>query len=162
MPLGPDLLAAAGQLAVRAHDGQVDKAGAPYIGHPRRVADRVRRRGGDVAQQAAALLHDVLEDSSVTVDDLRHAGMPEPVVTAVVALTRRPGEPHEDAVARAAADPVAQLVKRCDLEDNTDPDRLARLDSDTRARLEAKYARALAVLDAAPRGGPGRRRDPPR
>jgi (p)ppGpp synthase/HD superfamily hydrolase len=155
VPAAPDLLAAADRLAERAHAGQVDKAGAPYIGHPRRVADRVRRHGGDVAQQAAALLHDVLEDSPVTVDDLRAAGVPDAVVTAVVALTRRRDEAHEDAVARAAADPVAALVKRCDVEDNTDPDRLARLDAGTRARLEAKYARALEVLDTGTDGERG-------
>jgi (p)ppGpp synthase/HD superfamily hydrolase len=143
------LLALADSLAERAHSGQLDKAGAAYIGHPRRVAARVAAAGGTSHQRAAALLHDVLEDTDLTEADLHDAGIPPEVVEAVVALTRRPGEDHAVAVSRAAADPVAALVKRCDVRDNTDPIRLGRLDPATRRRLVTRYDRALAILDAA-------------
>jgi hypothetical protein len=144
---GQPLLALADLVATQAHEGQVDKAGAPYITHPRRVAARVAARGGTVEQQAAALLHDVLEDTSLTVEQLPLLGVPASVVDAVLALTKHDDEPYEEAVARAARHPVAHLVKRCDVDDNADPDRLARLDAPTRQRLEAKYAGARAVLD---------------
>lgn len=143
------LLSLVDTLAERAHAGQVDKAGAPYIAHPRRVAAGVAGRGGTAHQRAAALLHDVLEDTELTETDLHDAGVPPEVVAAVVALTRRPGEDHCVAVSRAAADPVAALVKRCDVQDNTDPLRLGRLDLTTRRRLVTRYDRALAILDAA-------------
>jgi hypothetical protein len=146
---GQPLLALADLVATQAHEGQVDKAGAPYITHPRRVAARVAARGGTVEQQAAALLHDVLEDTPLTAEQLPLLGVPDTVVDAVLALTKGPDEPYDDSVARAARHPLARLVKRCDVEDNTDPDRLARLDPTTRQRLEAKYARARTLLDAA-------------
>jgi (p)ppGpp synthase/HD superfamily hydrolase len=145
---GRGLLELADRIAEEAHRGQSDQGGAPYIAHPRRVAQRVADRGGTVEQRAAALLHDVLEDTEVTEDDLRAADVPEAVVSAVVALTRT-DETYEAAVRRAAAHPVARLVKRCDLEDNTDPDRLALLDEATRTRLTAKYRRAIGLLDEA-------------
>jgi hypothetical protein len=145
---GQPLLELADLVASRAHAGQVDRAGVPYITHPRRVAARVAARGGTVEQQAAALLHDVLEDTTLTAEQLPLLGVPGSVVDAVLALTKRPDEPYADAVARAARHPLAGLVKRCDVEDNTDPDRLARLDATTRQRLETKYAQARAVLDA--------------
>jgi (p)ppGpp synthase/HD superfamily hydrolase len=154
MPLdGAALLERADRIATRAHRGQSDKAGAPYIGHPLRVARRVADRGGAVEHQAAALLHDVLEDTTVTVDELRREGLPEPVIRAVIALTKHDGESYEQAVQRAAADPIARVVKRCDVEDNADPDRLALLDAATRQRLEAKYTAARAMLDTAEEEG---------
>ena len=143
-----DLLARADAIAVEAHEGQTDKAGVAYIGHPRRVARRVRGAGGTVAAQAVALLHDVLEDSSFTADDLRARAIPEDVVAGVQAMTKPDGASYPEAIERAAADPLAALVKRCDLADNADPDRLAALDPDTREELRARYATGLARLDA--------------
>jgi hypothetical protein len=119
------------------------------IGHPRRVARRVAARGGTVGQQAAAFLHDVLEDTETTPAQLRAAGIPDEVIEAVVALTKVDGESYEQAVERAATDPVARFVKRCDVEDNSDPARLALLDPPNRQRLVARYRSALAVLDRA-------------
>ncbi|UGQ13879.1 HD domain-containing protein [Yinghuangia sp. ASG 101] len=130
-------------LARRAHDGQVDKSGRPYIAHPLRV---MRAVDGTRARMAA-VLHDVIEDTGVTEDDLRRAGCPEEVVAAVVALTKRPGEPLATSMARAAADPIARVVKRADIADNCSEQRLALLDEATRTRLRAKYARSLALLD---------------
>jgi (p)ppGpp synthase/HD superfamily hydrolase len=144
-----DLLARADEIAAREHHGQVDKSGAPYIDLLRRVAQRVAEHGGSVEQQAAALLHDVLDDSATTLDDLRAQGMPETVVDLVAALTKVEGEDYDQAVSRAAADPLARLIKRSDLEEKSDPERLARLSGPTRQHLEAKYRRAFRVLEQA-------------
>ena len=129
-------------LARTAHEGQVDKSGHPYIGHPLRVMGRV---SGEHARMAA-VLHDVVEDTSVTADDLLAAGCPPEVVRTVLALTHEEGEPQEQYLARVLADPVAVAVKRADIADNTSPHRLAALDQATRDRLRAKYARALEIL----------------
>lgn len=138
---------AARTLATTAHAGQVDKSGAPYIGHPARVAELVRRRAPHRPEAvAAAWLHDVVEDTPVSLDDLRSAGFGQEVLAAVEALTRHPGEPAEDYYARVLADPLALLVKRADLDDNGAPERLARLEPEVRDRLRAKYAHARSLL----------------
>jgi len=144
----PDL---ARRIAQLAHDGQVDKAGAPYITHPARVAARVRDAGGDPRAEAVAWLHDVVEDCGVTLDDLRDHGFDQGVVAAVDALTRRDGVPSEAYYARIATDPLALAVKLADIADNADPARLALLDRATRRRLEDKYATALRALGPSPR-----------
>lgn len=130
-------------LARRAHAGQTDKAGRPYIEHPLRVMHRLR---GEY-EQMAAILHDVLEDTPITENDLRSAGCPETVVAAVRALTKHPGEPLEDSMARAGANPIACAVKRADIADNSDPARLALLDEATAQRLRHKYADSTRLLD---------------
>lgn len=131
-------------VARRAHGRQVDKAGLPYIGHPERVAAAV---AGDPVAQAVAWLHDVVEDTDVTLADLRDAGLPERVVVAVDAITRRDEEPRDDYYARVANDPIALRVKRADIADNSGSQRMGLLDEATQARLRAKYAHALATLD---------------
>lgn len=136
------IAARAEALARAAHLGQVDKAGHPYADHPARVAARVR---GDAACEAAAWLHDVVEDTSVTLTELA-AHFPREVVTAVDALTKRPGEPAENYYQRVAADPIARKVKLADLADNSDPARLTQLDGATQTRLAAKYVAGRARL----------------
>ncbi len=130
------------RIARAAHEGQVDKSGHPYIGHPLRVMSRV---SGEHARMAA-VLHDVVEDTSVTADDLLAAGCPPEVVRTVLALTHADGESQEQYLARVLADPVAVVVKRADIADNTSPPRLALLDQATQDRLRAKYSRALDLL----------------
>ena len=139
-------------LATRLHSGQVDKAGDAYIGHPLRVMDTVGRTapaaGVNVLHaQMAAVLHDVVEDTEITLDDLAAAGYPPPVVAAVDALTRRPGESPDEYLARVAADPIAVVVKRADIADNSDPRRLARLPADQADSLRVRYAGRLRLLD---------------
>lgn len=148
-----ELIARAEAVARQAHSGQVDKAGFDYIDHPRRVA--ANARAAAVAEEldddsataviAAAWLHDVVEDTSVTEDDLRR-DFPAEVVDAVIAVTKRSGEDVEDYFARVRANPLAQRVKIADLADNTDPARQARLDEATRRRLTEKYRRAYELL----------------
>ena len=137
-------------IATRAHRGQTDKSGADYIDHPRRVAQRVHHyaaAGQQDAAQVAAWLHDVVEDTGVTLDDLRE-DFTEDVVAGVDAMTRRPGEDGDDYDRRVAAHPLARAVKQADLDANTDPARTALLDEDTRARLVRRYAHAREVLAA--------------
>ncbi len=134
-------------IARLAHYNQVDKAGNPYIDHPRAVAELVKEYGPNAVM--AALLHDVVEDTHITLDDLRADGYPDEVVNAVDAVTKRPGETHLDAVRRAAADPLGRVVKLADVTHNGDPARLALLDVPTCERLTRKYAKARAVLEAA-------------
>jgi len=140
-----DIAQKAWAIAQRAHNGQTDKAGMPYITHPERVA----RQFDDPWYQATALLHDVLEDTDVTTTDLRAAGIPEPVIVAVAALTRRRNEPAVDYYRKInAAGPMAVAVKLADIDDNSDWSRLRMLDPATRDRLTAKYTAARQQLAA--------------
>lgn len=130
------------QLARRAHEGQLDKSGRPYISHPLRVMGSLR----DEHERMAAVLHDVVEDTPVTLADLEAAGCPEEVLAAVAAISKRPGEDQTTYLARVAANPIALAVKRADIADNMSPDRLSRLDEETQERLRAKYEAALRQL----------------
>lgn len=137
-----DLVDAALRIAVRAHDGQTDKAGLPYIEHPKRVAAQLPT----AELQAVALLHDVLEDTDVTAEDLAAAGIPQAVIAGVVAMTKQPGDDYPEAVARAARHPLARAVKAADIADNTDPHRLALLPASEAQRLREKYELGRRVL----------------
>jgi (p)ppGpp synthase/HD superfamily hydrolase len=140
------VVAHARALAWFAHRRQVDKAGAPYIEHPARVASAVRARGPEYA--AAAWLHDVVEDTAVTVGVVRAVVGPV-VADAVDALTRRRGESADAYYQRVLANPVAVVVKRADVADNADESRLSLLDQSTAERLRRKYERASRVLEEA-------------
>jgi len=142
---GAELVARAAAIARAAHAGQLDKAGLPYVEHPRRVAEAV---GDDPLAATVGWLHDVVEDTPVTLDDLRAQGFPEAVVAAAEAITRRDEESRDDYYARVAADPLALRVKRADIADNSSHERLGRLDGATQIRLRHKYAHALATLAA--------------
>lgn len=140
------------RIATEAHEGQLDKSGRPYIEHPRRVAAWARRLNPEVSDAVvqAAWLHDVLEDTSVTREDLAARGISAEVIAMVEAVTKRDGEPREAYFARVLACPGALEVKRVDLADNTAPERLGRLDDATRSHLEAKYATAFELLGIGP------------
>ena len=125
-----------------AHEGATDQAGQPYLGHLLRVADAV---SGDDAK-LVAVLHDLLEDTTLTSGDLRQKGCPPEVLRAIEAMTRAPGEDYEDFVRRAAQNDLARQVKLADVADNADEQRLALLDEETAARLRRKYRRARAIL----------------
>ena len=132
------------QLARRAHEGQLDKSGRPYIAHPLRVMGHLR----DEHERMVAVLHDVVEDTGVTLDDLAAARLPG----------RRAGRrgarsasararAQADYLARVMANPLALRVKRADIADNMSDDRMGRLDPPTQQRLQAKYEAALRLLD---------------
>ncbi len=103
------------QIAARAHEGQVDKHGQPYILHPLRVMDAVE---GEQAR-IVAILHDVIEDTSITADDLRREGFGQDALEAMDRLTHRKGEPYADYVIRCKGHDIARRVKLADLEDNS-------------------------------------------
>ena len=115
------------------HAGQVDKGGAPYTGHLGRVAARARAHAeamglpGQHAEwcQQVGWLHDTIEDTDVTADDLLDAGFDPAVVQAVELLTRPKGKPYLECVAAiiASGDRLAMIVKLSDNEDNLDPAR---------------------------------------
>jgi (p)ppGpp synthase/HD superfamily hydrolase len=142
-----DLVAEARRIATEAHAGQVDKIGDPYIGHPERVAEHIASVGAHDAEAiAVAWLHDVVEDTDVTLDALRSAGFDEYVVAAVDAVTRRRGESAAEYYGRVSANSLARLVKLADVMDNTDAERMSRLDPETRKRLARKYEWALRAI----------------
>lgn len=107
------------QIAAKAHEGQKDKEGLPYILHPLRVMGHVE--GSDA--QIVAVLHDVVEDTAVTLDDLRAAGFGETVLAAVACVTHRKDQPYADYVIGCKDNPVARQVKLGDLADNCRLDR---------------------------------------
>lgn len=140
----PGLDEIADRIAQAAHAGQVDKAGADYITHPRRVADRVMPSTPE--NRAAALLHDVLEDTEVGVEDLAAQGIPAEVVEAVKLLDRGHSPSPEAYYAAIRVNAIALAVKLADIADNSDPGRLALLDEQTQQRLHRKYSKALRAL----------------
>lgn len=110
------MLSQAIELAARAHEGQVDKQGEPYILHPLRVMLAVASHGEDA--MAVAVLHDVLEDTDYGVADLIAADMPERVIVAVQAVSKIPSEDYMDFIARAANNHLGRIVKKADIRDN--------------------------------------------
>lgn len=128
-------------IAKDAHKGQVDKAGVEYIQHPLFVASLVE---GELAK-TVALLHDVVEDSDWTLEDLRKEGLPEEVVQAVGILTKKRNENYEEYILRVKQNPLARQVKLADLKHNSDLSRLANVTDRDRKRV-AKYQKAIAYL----------------
>ena len=131
------------EIAARTHAGQLDKGGAPYILHPLRVMLRV----APGAQQIVAVLHDVVEDSAVTFEDLEREGFSAEVISGLRAVTKVEGESYEDFVARAALDPVGKAVKLADLMENSDLSRIAEPSQKDLERV-GKYGRAIVYLMA--------------
>jgi (p)ppGpp synthase/HD superfamily hydrolase len=128
-------------LAAQAHRGQVDKAGQPYVLHLLRVMFRVETE----QERIVAVLHDLVEDTGYTFDDLRALGYPAEIVEALDCVTRRPEESYEQFVDRAAVNPIARRVKLADLEDNMDIRRYTSLTERDLARLQ-RYLRAWQRL----------------
>ena len=132
------------EIAANAHAGQRDKAGQAYILHPLRVMLRVDGEH----EQMAAVLHDVVEDTAITIDDLAREGFPSEVLRAIAALTKLPGETRLEAAARAAADPVARKVKLADNAENMDLSRIPNPTDKDYARCR-EYEEVRALLLAA-------------
>jgi (p)ppGpp synthase/HD superfamily hydrolase len=132
--------------AAQVHEGQVDKAGAPYILHSLRVMLRL----GDLAAQRVAALHDVVEDGGVTLDVLRRKGLPEEEVLAVAALSREEAkETYSAFIERLSTNPLAMRVKLADLADNMDASRLSVIGPEDEERLE-RYRQARRRLEGKP------------
>lgn len=130
-------------IAVWAHDGQLDKAGAPYILHPLRVMQKF----DDPILREIAVLHDVVEDCPYwNIERLFSQRFDPVVVNAIDALSRRAQESYDDYIARVAKNPLAKKVKIEDLKDNLHIGRLQMLERSDRLRLEIKYLKALKIL----------------
>lgn len=134
-------------IAFIAHRGQLDRNGAPYIDHPGRIAERFDPATEPV-EAAAAWLHDVLEDTPVTAEELFEAGILPHVIEVVRLLTRTPEVSADEYYARLRGHEVARRVKLADIDDNTARWRLRRLDYDTQVRLVEKYRVARRALGA--------------
>jgi hypothetical protein len=133
-------------LMLEAHTGQVDKSGEPYVLHPLRVMMRLSSED----EQIVALLHDVAEDSEISLQRLADEGFASDIVQAVAALTKRPGEAYEAFIDRVICNPLAVRVKIADIQDNIDVTRLRQLGEADLARVQ-RYHRALSILRAANR-----------
>lgn len=129
------------QLATEAHQGQVDKAGHPYILHPLRVMFRVKT----IEERIVAVLHDTIEDTSLTADDLQREGFSSRVVEAIQCLTKIPGESYDQFIDRVKDNVLASRVKRADIRDNMDLSRLPSVNEKDLTRMK-KYHTALNRL----------------
>ena len=138
------MLAKAMILAAKGHMGQVDKGGHPYILHPTRVMLSCKT----VEEKTVAMLHDLLEDTAYTEDDLREEGFPAEIIEAVVCLTKTEGEEYADYVERVCQNKLAARVKLADLKDNMDLNRLPGLTPKDFQRLE-KYIRTKIRIEQA-------------
>lgn len=132
------------KLATERHRNQFDKAGEPYINHPKRVADGVKT----TEEKMAAWLHDTLEDTCTTAEELLELGFTVEVVKAVQALTKQSGETRITAAHRTAANRIAVAVKLSDLADNMNLDRLRNITAKDLARLE-EYKMVKLILEDA-------------
>lgn len=131
------------RIAYDAHAGQVDKTGLPYIYHPIHLAESM----SDENSVITALLHDVVEDTDITIDDLAREGFNERILTALQLLTHNPADDYMDYISRLSTCPLARKVKLADLRHNSDASRLEFIDEKMNQRFE-KYARAIRLLEA--------------
>ena len=132
------------RLMFEAHKDQTDKSGMPYVFHPFHLAEQMT----DEATTVAALLHDVAEDTAVTLDELRGMGFGDDVCDALALLTHDERVPYMDYVAAIRQNPIARAVKLADLKHNSDLTRLDAVDEKALARVE-KYKKAIALLEEA-------------
>lgn len=136
------LTKAAMKLCFAAHKEQTDKSGLPYVFHPFHLAEQMT----DEITTIVALLHDVVEDTPYTLDDLTELGFPLEAVEAIGLMTHKDGVPYMDYVAKIKGNPIARAVKLADLRHNSDLTRLNRVDSTALSRVE-KYAAAIRLLE---------------
>ena len=129
------------RLCFDAHKDQVDKTGLPYVFHPFHVAEQMT----DEISTVCALLHDVMEDTDCTPEDLRTMGFPQEVIEILLLLTHDPSVPYMDYVKKIGTNPVAKQVKLADLKHNSDLSRMDTVDEYPLERNE-KYKEALRLL----------------
>ena len=131
------------RLAYHAHQGQVDQSGLPYIFHPLHLAEQM----DDEISCCCAILHDVVEDTAITMEELAREFPPE-VIRVLKLLTHAEDVAYEDYVRAIKEDPIAVKVKLADIAHNSDQTRFAGIDMD-QGKLDywaAKYRRAKEVL----------------
>lgn len=140
-----NLVYKAAMLAAKYHDGQMDKAGKPYIYHCARVAMKLETE----YRQAAGWLHDAIEDKRCTIEDLRNEEIPERVIEIILSVTRRENESYLDFVRRSCEDPDGRFVKIEDVDDNRDWRRMYSsidlLTEEDKSRIK-RYNKAMDIL----------------
>lgn len=132
------------------HAEQLDKLGSPYIYHPLRVM--LDESLTTETQKCVAICHDLLEDTTTTIEELHKIGMSDDMITVIVALTHLENEPNTTYWQRILDEPSgdARLVKIADIKDNLSESRMSHLPEEVQTRLKEKYNRALQYLDQKP------------
>ena len=130
------------KLAFKAHEGQFDKSGLPYVLHPIHLAEQME----DEDTTVAALLHDVVEDSAMTFDDLIKEGFNEEIINALRLLTHKEDVPYMEYVKDIKKNETAKKVKLADLKHNSDLSRLDVVD-DWALKRNDKYQEAIHFLE---------------
>lgn len=138
----PPTLTNAIVLSATYHAGQTDKSGLPYILHPLRVMLSMDTD----TDRIAAVLHDIVEDTDVTLDGLRKIGYSDEIIEAIDALSHRNNESRKEYLIRVKANPIALRVKQADIIDNSDEKRLINLPPETQNRLRDNYLSAMLFL----------------
>ena len=130
------------KLCFDAHKEQIDKSGMPYFFHPFHLAEQMQ----DEESTVVALLHDVIEDTDYTLDDLSKMGFDDSVLTAINLMTHEDGVPYMDYVEQIKTNPIAKIVKLADLRHNSDMTRLDVVTPRNQERAE-KYLAAIKLLE---------------
>ena len=136
-----DLTKKALKISFNAHKNQVDKSGMPYVFHPFHLAEQM----DDEYSVCVALLHDVVEDTDITIEELIIEGFPKEVINAIELMTHRDSVPYLDYVKIIKNNPIARKVKLADLMHNSDLSRLDKIDDKVLERV-AKYKKAIGIL----------------
>lgn len=134
------------KISFDAHKNQVDKSGMPYVYHPFHLAEQM----DDELSTCVALLHDVVEDTDITLDELKSNGFPDEVIEALSLMTHRDNVPYLDYVRAMKDNLIARKVKLADLAHNSDLTRLNKVDNKAIERVE-KYKQAILILERAER-----------
>ena len=130
------------KLCFEAHKDQIDKSGMPYVFHPFHLAEQMV----DENTTIVALLHDVIEDTEYTLDDLRKFGFAEDVLSAISLMTHADDVPYMEYVVKIKTNPIAKAVKLADLKHNSDMSRLDRITQTDEERAK-KYKQAIELLE---------------
>ncbi len=128
-------------IAYKAHEGQLDRSGIPYIFHPMHIAEQMTTEETCIV----AILHDVVEDTDVTLEELKEAGFSKNIINAINLLTHRDEVPYLDYVRALKDDPIASVVKLADLNHNSDRTRLTVITKKDEQRF-IKYQKAKEIL----------------
>lgn len=131
------------KICFEAHKNQKDKTGLPYVFHPFHLAEQMH----DEVTTIVALLHDVIEDTDITFDDLRREGFSEDIISALKLLTHDPAVPYMDYVELIKTNPIAKAVKIADLTHNSDLSRFDKI-TDFDLKRNEKYKEAMRRLQS--------------
>ena len=131
-------------ISFNAHKNQIDKSGMPYVYHPYHLAEQMNEE----YSTCVALLHDVIEDTDMTLDELKSRGFPDQVIEALSLMTHSDDVPYLDYVRSMKDNLIARKVKLADLAHNSDLSRLEKIDDKALERIN-KYKQAILILERA-------------